>query len=156
MISPLSELAVCRLLRLGVPHREIADRTGVSKNVVDGIASGRRSKSKSRRAARRRDAEPEREAEVNGGPKKRCPECGGLVVLPCVACETRRRIHRDRDANFAAAVADLAASPIVAFDLRPEHHRRYLEMRRAKVRAGERPAAGAGLRDLLDRIEGES
>ena len=152
MISPLAEKAVCRLLRLGLPHREVAARTGVSHGVVGAIASGDRSPKKSRRAAWRREGEAEQEPEVNAGPFERCPSCGAMVELPCVACNTNANAHRDRAANLAAAVADFDSQPIVSLELRPAHMRRYLEVRRGKVQSAEPPAAGFGCLDLLERV----
>ena len=74
------------LLREGsISQRKIACRVGVSRGTVNTIALGRR---------------PDY-AEGNGdseegflapqGPPRRCPGCGGMVLMPCLLCRLRAR-----------------------------------------------------------------
>lgn len=74
---------VRRLLAQGrLSQRQIAKRTGVSRGTVAAIASGRRHTSGSRTPL-------PPEAPPGGYPRGkpvRCPGCGALVQMPCLAC----------------------------------------------------------------------
>ena len=64
-------------------QRQIADRVGVSRGTVNAIAAGRGSHG---------DRVPR-----PSGPPRRCPGCGGLVQMPCVACGVRAILRRQRE-----------------------------------------------------------
>jgi Helix-turn-helix len=78
-------LEVKRLLdEGGLSRRAIAQATGVSRGTVNAIANGDRGLY---------GAEPmDGPLRPQSASASRCPECGGLVYLPCVLCEARR--HR--------------------------------------------------------------
>ncbi len=63
-------------------QRKIARRVGVSRGTVNAIARGKRP-----------DHGARRQGEDDGvaweGPPARCPICGGLVRMPCLACRIR-------------------------------------------------------------------
>jgi hypothetical protein len=63
-------------------QRAIAKKLSVSRATVRDIADGRRGK-----FGREDDVEPEEPERSD--PPVRCPECGYLVHLPCLACRTR-------------------------------------------------------------------
>ena len=68
------------LLQKGVSQREIARRCDVSRGTVRTISQG----------TRRRHA-PSHEGFVPpAGSPQRCPDCGGLVHMPCLYCKLRR------------------------------------------------------------------
>jgi len=73
-----------RLLDEGsLSQRRIARRLGVSRGTVNAIALGKRP-----------DYEARRREEEDGfvapsGPPVRCPTCGGMVQMPCLACRIR-------------------------------------------------------------------
>lgn len=74
---------VRRLLAQGrLSQRQIARRTGVSRGTVAAIASGRRHTS-GPRTALPAEAAP---GGYPGGKPVRCPGCGALVQMPCLAC----------------------------------------------------------------------
>ncbi|MFZ1934653.1 MAG: helix-turn-helix transcriptional regulator [Thermoguttaceae bacterium] len=87
MIATALVEEIRHMLREGrLSQREIAKRLGVSRGTVNAIASGRR-----REQVRR----PE-QAEDDGfipptGLPKRCPGCGGLAQMPCLACYIRAK-----------------------------------------------------------------
>jgi len=86
MIAPATIEEIRRLLaRGGLSQRKIARKLGVSHGTVNAIALGRRS---TRRQASRASAEDFASPQ---GAFVRCPECGGLVRMPCIACELRAR-----------------------------------------------------------------
>ena len=96
-------------------QRGIARRLRVSRGTVGAIALGRRPDYD----AQRREAEAEEVRPAR--PKKRCPDCGALlVIVPCVAC----RAMRKRKARRLAP----AGPDELALELKPEHHARYLEV----------------------------
>ena len=88
MISPQIVAEVRRLLAEEKhSHRKIARLTGISRGSVGAIASGRRP-----------DYEPlreEDEEEEPAGPPRRCPNCGGLVYVPCRLCRVRKTHGRE-------------------------------------------------------------
>ena len=77
---------VRRMLREGcLSQREIAKRLGVSRGTVNAIAGGRR-----------RDCAPRPMHEEDDfipptGLPRRCPGCGGLAQMPCLACYIRAK-----------------------------------------------------------------
>jgi len=86
-----------RLLGEGrLSQRSIARQLGVSRGTVNGIALGRRPEP----SARGGGDDP---FEFPTGPLERCPGCGGMVFMPCLACRIRasRRAadRRQRNAN---------------------------------------------------------
>jgi len=73
-----------RLLAAGsLSQRGIARRIGVSRGSVNAIAQGKRPDPQTRRPAR------EDALVAPSGPPVRCPTCGGLVQMPCLACRLR-------------------------------------------------------------------
>ena len=74
---------ICHLLDEGaISQRKIAQRLGVSRGTVNALAQGKRPHSLGRR-----DAAEDFLAPV--GPPRRCPGCGGLVLMPCLLCHVR-------------------------------------------------------------------
>jgi len=86
MLTLEKVLEVKRLLdERSLSRRAIAAQTGVSRGSVNAIANGERGL----------HGRPADELDVDGLPRlstvaERCPECGGLVFMPCVLCEARR------------------------------------------------------------------
>jgi transcriptional regulator with XRE-family HTH domain len=71
-------------------QRRIAERMGVSRGTVNAIARGKRPDyTPVRRAADTNFVPP-------SGPPTRCPGCGGLVRMPCLACYVRAIRQRCR------------------------------------------------------------
>lgn len=87
MISPAVVVEVRRLLAEGqLSQRQIARRTGISRGTVAAIASGRR-----------RPRYPPSPTSPGGFPRGkpvRCPGCGALVQMPCLACWLREHLGR--------------------------------------------------------------
>jgi hypothetical protein len=69
-------------------QRKIAQRTGVSRGTVGAIALEKRPDYEDRRQTVRGDFPP-----LSGAPQ-RCPACGGMVQMPCLACHVRRLMRR--------------------------------------------------------------
>lgn len=89
MIAPSVVAEVRRLLAEGrLSQRTIARRTGVSRGTVGAIATGRRPDYDARRRAAGSDYTPP------AGKPVRCPGCGALVQMPCLACQLRQRRPR--------------------------------------------------------------
>jgi hypothetical protein len=81
MIAPDVITQIERFLEQGeLSHRRIAAQLGVSRGTVNAVASGQRAERNARRAAHHDDFEPPR------GLPRRCPSCGRLVQMPCLAC----------------------------------------------------------------------
>jgi hypothetical protein len=84
MIPAWKVQAVQTLLAEGhMSQRQIAKHLQVWRGIVAGIARG------TRPTCRPADRAPEPDAVLRGGPPERCPGCGGLVTMPCLACRTR-------------------------------------------------------------------
>lgn len=89
-----------RLLKEGnLSQRKIARQVGVSRGTVHGIAQGRRADYKAQREAKREFVTPV-------GPPVRCPTCGGMVQMPCLACRVRAMKERRRPERHRAGVTD--------------------------------------------------
>jgi len=73
-----------------VSQRKIARLVGVSRGTVGAVAAGRR------RATPCSCRPSETEAFDVTGPLERCPGCGGLVYMPCLACRVRSMGERRR------------------------------------------------------------
>jgi predicted RNA-binding Zn-ribbon protein involved in translation (DUF1610 family) len=74
---------VRRLLGEGeLSQRKIAELTGVSRGTVNAIALGKRPECQASEERRNVVVRP-------GGVPVRCPGCGGMVLMPCVACRVR-------------------------------------------------------------------
>ncbi|HLA83676.1 MAG TPA: hypothetical protein VJL29_02695 [Thermoguttaceae bacterium] len=96
MIAPQVIHEIQRLLeREELSHRKIAARLGVSRGTVNAVADG----SHARRDVCRRQR-PDR-FDPPHGPPRRCPVCGRLVQMPCLACHlqklTAKRATSPRD-----------------------------------------------------------
>lgn len=88
--SPVVE-EVKRLLSHGdLSQRKIALRLGVSRGSVGSIASGKRPDYEARRRMRRDSF------IAPTGPPARCPGCGGMTKMPCLACHVRALAGRER------------------------------------------------------------
>ena len=64
-------------------QRNIAKQLGVSRGTVSAIASGKRPDYTVRCRQRSHDD------FAPTGPVQRCPECGAMVLMPCLACRIR-------------------------------------------------------------------
>ena len=87
MIATALVEEVRRMLREGrASQREIAKRLGVSRGTVNAIALGRR-----RDDSARRHGHEEGDFTPPTGLPRRCPGCGGLAQMPCLACYIRAK-----------------------------------------------------------------
>jgi len=94
MIAPTVEQEIRALLAEGqISQRKIAQRLGVSRGTVNAIACGRRPDYTARRRESPTDFTPP------SGLPARCPTCGGLVQMPCLACHVRAMIRSERSAE---------------------------------------------------------
>ncbi|MDY0168086.1 MAG: hypothetical protein RBS80_16175 [Thermoguttaceae bacterium] len=127
MLSSETYYYVQELLAGGkLSQRAIAQQAGVHRNTVGTIARGDRPDYDAMRRVRRR-----REVPPPDGPERRCPTCGVLVSMPCVACRVREELRRmpppcDRfESPCDDSALDLA--------LRPHHQARYEEVRARRM-----------------------
>ena len=134
MIAPNVVAEVRRLLSEGkLSQRKIAVLMGLSRGTVGAIATGKRPDYETLQAEHEDD--PWEEA---AGPPQRCPDCGGMVFLPCRLCRTLKALStKPRHA------ASLMAEEFVALDLRPEHRARYEEVHRWRQENEGQPVLGA-------------
>lgn len=95
MVCAEKALEVSGLLARGLSQRRAAERARVSRGTVAAIARGVH-------ASQRRSA-GECAAVQWGGVYERCPECGGMVRLPCLACQVRASIKRGRARAWTAS-----------------------------------------------------
>jgi len=85
-----------RLLEEGsLSQRKIARKVGVSRGTVNAIAQGTRPASRARRERQEDDF------VTPGGPPVRCPICGGMVHMPCLACRVRAMKESRRQSERA-------------------------------------------------------
>ncbi len=112
MVDPAVIEEVKRLLADGqLSQRAVARVTGVSRSTVGAVAAGRRADY----AARVPTVRP-------NGPPERCPGCGALVAMPCLACRMEAALSRR-----AGKVADPGAPGELKLqmELRESDRRRY-------------------------------
>ena len=94
MIAAALVVEARRMLREGrLSQREIAKRLGVSRGTVGAIAGGRR------RDCVRRAEQGEADFIPPTGLPRRCPGCGGLAQMPCLACYIRAKNEARRAAR---------------------------------------------------------
>jgi hypothetical protein len=105
-------------------HRKIARLTGVSRGTIGAIASGKRC------IRPRAMCLWEDEPVIPDTPPQRCPDCGGMVYMPCRVCRTRKAAARSP--GLRSLMQGNARQPIVplGLNLKPVHHERYEEVRR--------------------------
>lgn len=65
----------------GLSQRSVATRVGVSRGTVHAIARGKRTE--------RLHAFTDDELPWHAAPPRRCPNCGGMVYMPCLLCRVR-------------------------------------------------------------------
>lgn len=94
---------VRELERRGFSQRAISRATGLARETVRRILGGRRPEYAPRRG-RPEDA-------PFSGPPRRCPRCGGLVLMPCLACHVRQLVNVQRNARRSCG-SSLAAEPL--------------------------------------------
>jgi hypothetical protein len=125
MIAPHLVEQVQQLLGRGkLSHRKIARITGVSRGTIAAIASGKRC------IRPRTIVYWEDEPVVPDVPPQRCPDCGGMVFMPCRVCRTRKAMAAS--AALRELIQSRARQPSVflGLNLKPVHHARYEEVRR--------------------------
>lgn len=83
-----------RLLQAGkLSQRKIARQVDVSRGTVGAIARQRRPDYEARRRRQ------ETEFEFPTGPAVRCPDCGAMTQMPCLACRVRALREKQRSAS---------------------------------------------------------
>jgi hypothetical protein len=108
---------ICRLLAEDeLTQEQIAARMGVSRTTIWAIAADKRPASP--------PYTPEEEPSPPD-PPARCPACGGLVYLPCLLCQLRGLASTVRPPE-----SDEELPEPTRLELKPEHRRRYEEIRR--------------------------
>jgi transcriptional regulator with XRE-family HTH domain len=102
-----------RLLASGdLSQRAIARQLGVSRGTVNAIALGKRPEAR-RQAERGADG-----FDPPVGPLRRCPDCGGLVLMPCLAC----RVRQIQEQRHKRDVANPARPPSAVRGRAVENH----------------------------------
>jgi hypothetical protein len=84
-IQPIHVLLVRQLARQQVSQRHISQQVGISRDSVRRILRGQVSLSNRPKKCDGLPPPPNWRT-----PARRCPQCGGLVHMPCLACELRR------------------------------------------------------------------
>ena len=91
MIDPKVIDTVRQLLAEGkLSYREIALRTGISRSTISSVAAGKRVADNNKFLENDAPLQPL-------GPARRCPNCGGLVYLPCKLCRVRAMKRKQQD-----------------------------------------------------------
>jgi hypothetical protein len=124
MIPPKIVAEVRRLLaERKLSKRKIAELTGVGRNSVCAIASGRRM-----------DREP-RAADEPLGPPQRCPGCGGMVYMPCLLCSARQSAAEQPQSAPPGEPVEFGEP--LELELRPDHRARFEEIHTRRRELGE-------------------
>jgi hypothetical protein len=122
MITRKIVLRVCRLLeKPNMNRRKIARRVGVDRSTVDRIACGRH-----RHLIALPDADNE-PVERPDEPPRRCPDCGGLVTMPCRLCGLRESMAEK--AWVAPSRKMRPRCDTTSLKLLPRHALRYQQVR---------------------------
>jgi hypothetical protein len=108
-------------------HRKIERITGVSRGTIGAIASGKKGIG----------PRSEDDTAVSDVPPERCPDCGGMVYMPCRSCHTQKAMAMS--ATLRALVKTRARRPnvLLGLNLKPVHRERYEEVRRWRVALAE-------------------
>jgi hypothetical protein len=115
MLSCSTVKEIRRLLAEGkLSQRKIAVVTGVSRGSVNAIAIGRRADYPTRELNEEKPRKP-------SGPPKRCPKCGAMVYMPCVACSLREQ----RALHTSNSLDDGQAIDLLPPNLNAEHQEDY-------------------------------
>jgi hypothetical protein len=119
-------------------HRRIASITGVSRGTIAAIASGKRRIQP--KTSRFWDEEP----LVPDVPPQRCPECGGMVYMPCRLCRARKKLAKLPALRTLTEVRDRQPFVLLGLNLKPAHQERYEEVRRwrREMRCSKEPHCG--------------
>jgi len=124
MITPALVRRILTLLTQdGLSQRQAARRVGVSRGTVAAIVSGRRLPSSPDRPPL-----PAGESESSGLPE-RCPQCGGLVLMPCVRCHVEQAMRRASPRCLPPANDDLQ----LQLQLAGPWRQRYEEVRACRL-----------------------
>ncbi len=83
VLSPATVDAIKRHLAEGASQRWTAGEVEVSRGTVNAIAQGKRPDHQNKIVA------PDGPIVAPSGPLDRCPTCGGMVRMPCLACSLR-------------------------------------------------------------------
>lgn len=90
MIAPALVDQIRQMLTQGeLSQRKIAQRLGISRGTVNAIAQGKRTSVPLWRHGSDDYVPP-------AGPPRRCPGCGGIVLMPCLLCHVRAMKRRGR------------------------------------------------------------
>lgn len=117
MISNSKIAEIERLLLAGMSQRKIASISGVSRGVICAIYSGKRRRN------------PEREYKPDSVAPVRCPSCGALAAMPCIACRDRNGLKKaKKTTHFNPSPENLQ----IGLELRPEHQARLEQVRAAR------------------------
>jgi transcriptional regulator with XRE-family HTH domain len=127
---------VQNLLAAGeMSQRAIARILGISRGTVDAIAAGKRPDYE----AIRRSRQENETGDEPIGPPMRCPTCGGLVYMPCRLCAVRRSTSN----TIRQSLRNIGKNDEpFGLNLRPEHEKRYQEIRRSREMATKVDARG--------------
>jgi hypothetical protein len=99
-----------RLLQAGrISQRQIAERLGVSRATVNAIACGRHRTAANQRRGREADA-----FIPPTGLPTRCPNCGGLTQMPCLACYIRAKQQAGRTARPPLGRRPIRGNTVIA------------------------------------------
>lgn len=82
---------VKKLLKEGLSHRAIQEKTGVARATISNVRSGRWDAGE-RQLRKIKEGNEYKYPSLDSGPSGRCYECGATVYLPCHACWVRRQI----------------------------------------------------------------
>ncbi len=135
MLAPEKVEQIRRLLAEGNhSQRRIARMLGVSRGTVLAIANNRRPDYEALRRARQE--EEELALMQFSGPPRRCPECGGKVYMPCLACRARRWAEKHQ--RNRPRLSSVGREEPLGLNLREEHRLRYERVRARRERLAMR------------------
>ena len=119
MISEDTILCIQEILVQNIhTHRQIAEQCGVSRQFVSNVANGKRTLKNQRY----------KPFELNQENYERCPSCGCRVLMPCLACYLKKVVFPISNEHQEKLT--------VGLNLRPEHHKRYLQVRAEREKYG--------------------
>ena len=119
-----------RLLAEGLSYRAIREMTGVSRGAIGRIARGERPDYEALGRAKQ-----EKKEGLKRTPRPiRCPGCGYRVYPPCRICRVRKALA---DGKLREVFREVGLEEPLGLELRPEHQKRYEEVR-ARRRRRER------------------
>jgi DNA-binding transcriptional regulator LsrR (DeoR family) len=91
-LSTKTQIRVLELYNEGFSRKEISKLLNISRSSVGRVVSRGYVQHRSQTKVRKHDSKDLNLHLFDEGKFERCPNCGGLVIMPCLKCRIEKRI----------------------------------------------------------------